>query len=205
MNNYDGFAIDDITIGEKPPNTADFNFTCGTGLNVSFNALATCATSYAWTFGDVSSPNNSSSLPAPSHLFSAPGTYTVTLIATFPGGITSIKTKQVTVLGVTTNLDQSILCNGASTAQVSAFASGSMSPYLYVWNTTPPQSTPTISNLAAGSYMVTVTSGTACPATSTINVSEPAAIIVAGNVSPAICLSSNGSITTTVSGGTAPY
>lgn len=205
-NNFDGFAIDDINIYEAVPNTADFSYTCKPSLGVDFVSTSSCALTLAWDFGDPASvPNNTSSSPNPSHTFSSPGTYNVKLTATFAGGITSVKTKPVTVLGAATNLDQAITCGGTFTAIITASGAGSTNPYSYVWNTNPPQTTATISGLPAGSYTVTVNSGTACPAQSTITVTEPTPLTVTGLATDALCLSTNGSVTTNVSGGTTPY
>ena len=43
-----------------------------------FEAIA-CTNAYSWNFGDPASGSNTSTLASPSHTFSAPGTYTVTL------------------------------------------------------------------------------------------------------------------------------
>ena len=51
-----------------------------------------CANNFSWNFGDPSSIANTSTLAAPSHTFSAPGIYTVTLVA---NGITITQTVEV--------------------------------------------------------------------------------------------------------------
>lgn len=63
-------------------------------LNVNFSDLSTCATSWAWDFGDGSGSTQQS----PSHVYTAPGTYTVALTVEGPGGSNSItKTSLITV------------------------------------------------------------------------------------------------------------
>jgi len=68
------------------PVVADFSGTPLSGaapLNVSFTDLSTGSpTSWSWDFGDT----GSSALQNPSHDYTTPGTYTVTLTATGPGG-----------------------------------------------------------------------------------------------------------------------
>ncbi len=206
-NNYDGFAIDDINIFEAPPNnTANFSYTCQPARTVDFSSQAVCAASTSWTFGDFASgTNNTSSAPNPSHTFSAPGPYTVTLTTTFQTGPPSIVSKEIIILDVTANQDQSLNCTGDQTAVISASAAGGTAPYSYVWNTNPVQSTPVISGLGAGSYMVTVFSGTACTASATVVVTEPQALRISPVISPQKCLINNGSILSNVSGGTPPY
>ncbi len=55
--------------------------------------------SWAWDFGDPASPNNTSNLPAPQHLYTAPGVYTATLTIT-SNGCTSTFSRPVTVKGL---------------------------------------------------------------------------------------------------------
>lgn len=50
--------------------------------------------------------------------------------------------------------------NGDGSATVSGL--GGVPPYTYVWNTTPTQTTETISNLSSGSYLVTITDANDC-------------------------------------------
>lgn len=70
------------------------------GQQVKFTAVAAAGTSYAWNFGDPTSPANTSSLASPTHLFSAQGTYTVTLTVTnVATGCKSVTQTQVTVTG----------------------------------------------------------------------------------------------------------
>ncbi len=54
--------------------------------------------SYLWDFGDVGSTNNSSTEESPMHTFSAPGTYTVSLVITSDSGCLSRIEKEVEVL-----------------------------------------------------------------------------------------------------------
>ena len=67
------------------PPVADFSATPVSGqspLTVSFTDLSTCATGWQWSFGD----GGTSTLQNPSHVYSAPGLYTVSLTASGPGG-----------------------------------------------------------------------------------------------------------------------
>lgn len=57
-----------------------------TGLNIQFSESSINASNYYWNFGDPSTTNDTSNLPAPSYQYSSSGTYTVTLIAN-PGAI----------------------------------------------------------------------------------------------------------------------
>ena len=84
--------------GSTPPPVAGFSGTPGTGvapLNVSFTDSSTGSIStYAWTFGD----GGTSSLQNPSYNYVTPGTYTVALTVTGPGGSDTLtQTNYVTV------------------------------------------------------------------------------------------------------------
>lgn len=205
-NSYDGFAIDDINIFESPPNTANYSYTCQPGRSVDFTSLSICATNSSWNFGDPASGADNTSLTTnPVHIFSAAGTYTVSLTSTFATGAPSTITKQITVLDVITSIDQEILCSGDKTAIIRVTASGSILPYNYIWNTNPAQTTNIVTNIGAGNYSVTVSSGNACPVTSTVIVSEPAALQINPVVTPQRCTSISGAIISNVTGGTAPY
>jgi PKD repeat protein len=65
-------------------------------LNVSFtDTSSNSPTSWAWTFGDT----GTSTMQSPSHMYTAPGTYTVTLIASNTGGSsTNTKVNLITTL-----------------------------------------------------------------------------------------------------------
>lgn len=205
-NAYDGFAIDQVSIFEAPPNTANFTYTCKPGRTVDFTSTTLCSTGSAWDFGDLASgANNTSSSTNPTHIFSAAGTYSVTLTSTFATGAPSSISKSITVLDVTANIDQPILCGGTNSAQLSVTATGSSSPYTYLWNTTPPQNTAVITGIGPGNYSVTVSSGTACAVTTSVVVTEPPPLVANPLITPEKCTPNTGEINANVTGGTPPY
>ena len=93
-----------VGIGNNYSNaiTADFSsastFVCAAPATIQFKNLSTNASSYTWDFGDSSPTSNSKN---PSHTYSAPGNFTVTLTAS--GNIacgaanTKVKTNYITV------------------------------------------------------------------------------------------------------------
>ena len=206
-NAYDGFAIDDVNINETTPNSGDFTFTCNSNRDVSFTSSASlCASTYTWDFGDpASGANNGSALPNPSHVFSSAGSYTVNLTITYPTGPSDFSTHTVDMIDASITQLSAILCNGNKTGSIQAVASGGSGPYSYSWNTTPVQTSATLSNIGAGSYTVTVSSPTSCNTTATYSVTEPAAISVTTSTTSSTCGNNDGSITASVLGGTAPY
>ena len=97
--------------------------------------------------------------------------------------------------------------NCTCTGTVGVVASGSASPYTYLWNDPSAQTTTTASSMCAGTYTVTVTDANGCTNTSI------ATVIETGTFSAGITSSSNiscngagdGTITVTAAGGTSPY
>ena len=97
-----------------------------------------------------------------------------------------------------------VVCNGGNTGSASVTLTGGVQPYNYSWNNA--QTTPTISNLTAGSYSVTVTDFGGCSVTKTVSLTQPAAIITSETHVDDVCFGGNtGSINLTVSGGTGAY
>lgn len=207
-NGFDGFAIDEIKIAEAPGNSADFTYSCNANRDVSFSSTTSlCPASYTWDFGDPASgaANNTSSSANPNHTFSAAGTYTVNLTVTFSSGVPVVATHTISILDVSINQLNGLLCNGDRNGSLQAIASGGSGSYNYTWNTTPPQNTATINNLGVGSYTVTVTNPSACATSSTHTLSEPTAIAVNVVTSAANCGNANGSASASASGGVGPY
>ncbi len=94
---------------------------------------------------------------------------------------------------------------GASTGTATASASGGNSPYTYLWNTTPAQSTQGITQLGAGVYTVTVKDARNC------QVQQIVAIQSAANLGAAIinaqgtCDEVSGQATATTNNSNPPY
>ena len=206
-NGYDGFAIDDISIGETAANTADFTYTCGAGNTAQFtNSGLPCQLAWAWNFGDPGSGlNNSSVLENPAHTFSAPGTYPVSLTVDYGSGPRAVvPPKNITILDVTTAVTN-IKCNGEQNGAITV----NVNPpgmYSYSWNTTPVQTTATISNLVANiPYTISITSMNACNVSVPVTLTEPAPVSINPVATPAKCGNDNGAIAANATGGTAPY
>jgi hypothetical protein len=98
-----------------------------------------------------------------------------------------------------------ITCNGANNGSLNLTVLGGTAPYTYTWSNGASTSNP--SNLPAGTYVVTVTDANGCTFISNpAVVNEPSAItasVTATNASAAGA--SDGSVASTVNGGTAPY
>jgi PKD repeat protein len=150
--------------GATTPPTADFVGTPTTGmapLNVNFTDQSIGATSWSWDFGDT----RTSTLRNPSHLYTAPGTYTVSLTVTNSYGSDSeIKTDYITV----TPIIPPVANFSASSTNISAGDSvnftdqSTNNPTSWNWTFeggTPGSSTaqnPTVTYNTAGTYDVTL-------------------------------------------------
>jgi gliding motility-associated-like protein len=204
-NAFDGVAIDDILIKDADPNTANFSYTC-TGVNtVDFlNSSDICSTDYLWNFGDpASGASNTSTAANPTHTFSGPGNYTVTLTSNGPCNAPGIQTQTISILSNSIS-PTNVSCFGGNNGTATAMAT-SGSPITYTWNTVPVQTTITATGLATGTYTVSMTSATSCPTTATIIITEPTQLISSVTSSAACNTVCNGSVGITAAGGTPPY
>ncbi len=207
-NAYDGFAVDDIVIGEAPPNNASFTYSCTNNTTVNFTNTSALCPATAWNFGDPASGpiNNTSALANPTHIFSAPGSYIITLNATGPANAPSTAAQTINILGLTTLVISNNNCfgdnNGSASVSVIPVAAA---PFFYSWNTTPTQNTSTATGLAGGTYTVTVNANNSCTSTATVVITQPAALSNTVNIVQPGCAVATGMATITETGGTAPY
>jgi len=94
----------------------------------------------------------------------APGNYCVTVIDSVGDtasvcGTVNYTSPNIAIINV---VDTTCGISGGSMA---ASVTGGASPYHYVWNSTPPQSSQTLTNVAPGYYCVTATDANGCQAT----------------------------------------
>lgn len=187
-----------VVVGPTPTITPTVtNLTCNGAANGSIRASsnAVAPITYQWA-------GNSNTYPSDSIINGlAAGTYMVTV--TGANGCSVTGTYQVTqptaiTIGSPT-ITQATCSNGGS---ISVTATGGTAPLGYLWSNS--ATTPSISNLAAGPYGLTVTDANGCTATATYSVAAAPNAIAFGNanITHASCAgSADGSITTNVTGG----
>ncbi len=134
-----------ICIEKQELPTANFSSLSSVCLNAStlFNNLSTDADSYVWDFGD----GGTSTDVNPSHAYSTPGTYTVTLVAFTECYCTDTITKTITVdaLPGPTITCPSTLCAGATATYTTASGVGCIYNWFVIGGTiTSGLGTPTI-------------------------------------------------------------
>lgn len=136
-------------------------------------------------------------------------TYTAQAIYTTCNGTQIIVTDDVVITPsgvVQSNVSQvqPVSCNNGNNGSLSASASAGQAPYAYSWSNG--ATAATISGLSPGLYTVTVTDANGCSSSDTISLANPPPLVLSTPVVQNILCNglSTGSITTTVSGGSAP-
>lgn len=175
------------------------NVSCNGGNNGSASATPFGGTppyTYQWT------PTNQTNQTATGL---AAGTYTVTVTDVNNCTVTGIVTITQPTALISSVSSGTIGCNGGTTS-ATVTASGGTPNYTYVWSTTPVQTSPTATGLAAGSYSVVVTDANGCTSVQNVSLTQPLALNVNATSSGAGCgSSSTGQASASVTGGTAPY
>ncbi|HEY4797659.1 MAG TPA: hypothetical protein VII99_01160, partial [Bacteroidia bacterium] len=138
------------------------------------------------------------------------GTYSLTLkdshscITTTTVNVTQPNLFSATISSATPN---PLNCNGDCNGTAATTVTGGTSPYTYLWNTTPVQTTPSVTGLCVGSYTVSVTDSKNCTASDAVTFLQPTPLSVTVTSSDPTCHNScNGSVSvSSFAGGTAPY
>jgi gliding motility-associated-like protein len=93
---------------------------------------------------------------------------------------------------------------GAANGSVTANVTGNSGPYTISWNTTPAQTTNTISNLPAGTYIATITDANSCTSTRSVIINQlvSPSSITATATPASVCSGGNTQLTVAASGGT---
>ncbi len=167
----------------------------------SVSLTASGASDYTWTpAAGLSSTTGAIVTASPT----TTTTYTINGITSGCAGSTT----------VTVNIANPISATASSTDENCGHSNGTVTAnsidnclqgFIYSWNTIPPQSTQTATNLSAGAYTVTVSCGgcTATATTAIANIAGPSVSI--SNIVNSTCGLSNGSASATANGGTIPY
>jgi len=131
------------------------------------------------------------------------GSYTVTITdAQACTATASVTVSQPSALSVSINT-VAITCNGSANGSLTAVPTGGTSPYTYAWSNA--VTTATSSNLAPGTFSVTVTDAAGCTATNSSTLTQPAGMSLSTSITPATCGGNDGTASVSVSSGNSPY
>ncbi|MEO6038337.1 MAG: proprotein convertase P-domain-containing protein, partial [Saprospiraceae bacterium] len=137
----------------------------------------------------------------------APGNYLVTVTdPTGCEGYFQFDVSTPTAILPAIAVQQNVSCFGGNNAIIMTEATGGTGALGYLWDDPAGQTTATATNLAAGSYVVTVTDASGCTAIDTATVTQPTDLSASTVVTNAKCFSQpSGSILAAALGGTFPY
>ncbi len=164
--------------------TASANPTGGTG-----------AYTYAWSNGETTQYLTGL----------APGTYVVTV--TDENGCTAVQSVVVNAFDcalAAQPIVSHVRCFGENNGAMSVSLAGGTEPYTYAWSNG--ETTPSLQNLAPGTYTASVTDAKGCGVVVEGDIEEPAPLELSADVSHPTCADEpSGAIYTTATGGTGAY
>ena len=199
-SNNDGY-IDNLMLTTTPGYiTSSVNATCFGGNASVYVSGGTLPYTYTWNTNPVQYGATASNLAA--------GTYTVTVKdANNCSTTANVTISQPTQLTANISSQTNVLCFGNATGSATATASSGTSPYTFTWNTNPVQYGATASNLAAGTYTVTVKDANNCSTTANVTITQPTQLsAIISSQTDVLCFgNATGNATVTASGGTSPY
>jgi hypothetical protein len=183
--------------------TAITNVSCFGAATGSTTVTATGGTSpytYSWNTSPAQTTATASGLNA--------GSYIVTVTDTLGCTDTALAViTQPTVLNSSIAASANVNCFGGNNGTASLNVTGGTTPYTYSWNTSPAQTTAAASNLAAGTYIASVTDAKGCTDTAVVVITQPAVLNASISSSNNVrCFGEqSGNATVSVTGGTSPY
>ena len=177
----------------------DTNVTCyGTSTGSVLAHVTGGTTPYQYLWNNFTTDSIQRGVPA--------GTYTV--VVTDSNGCHQNKAISVTQAPalVVSAADVDPTCYGSSNGSITLTVSGGNPAYTYSWNTTPAQTTPSISGLTAGTYIVNIADGNRCHQIDTFVLTSPSAMTVNTAITNPTCAGGdNGFVSLDVRGGVSPY
>ena len=207
MNNCPATPIE-ITVVEAP--VLDVMLTDGSSDLTVCSGVADAVATFEATGGDGNYSYSIDNNPAqPNNIFSdlAEGPHTVSVMdgngceIAFPFMVTAAP-----AIDYTSDITN-VSCFGEAEGQIMINVIGGDGPFDFAWSDA--QVTETAQQLAAGPQTVTITDANMCQVMETFIITQPTAALLIDNpavvIQPATCGDTNGSVSISVDGGTAPY
>jgi gliding motility-associated-like protein len=177
------------------------NVSCYNGSNGSATVLATGGTlpyTYIWNTNPVRTTSTISGVTA--------GTYIVVVTDSLGCSVSDSVTITQPTLLTNTKTKTDVSCYNGTNGTASVIASGGTPGYTYSWNTSPVKTTPTVTGLNAGTYIVTINDTNNCTKYDTVVITQPTQLISTLTKTNASCNGdTNGSAIVMVNGATPPY
>ncbi|GAB2819940.1 PKD domain-containing protein [Ferruginibacter profundus] len=181
-----------------PPDSFTHAVSCQT-LTGTFNYTpASNVTSVKWDFGDpASGANNTATQNNTTHIFSAPGNYTVKLIKFTNCGTDTLQ-KQVSTDAININLGNDTLVCGSTSLLLNSSGAGSTNTFLWQDGST----NPTFTATASGLYWVQASNSAGCIKRDSINVTFKPMPVYNLGADAAICAGDSLTLNATVANAT---
>jgi len=160
---------------------------------------------YNWTATGGTFDNDTSATPTYSMMM--PGTYQILVTVTQGECVTKDSTMVTILSGPEVTLTATdATCQGVNDGSISTTVTGGTAPFTYTWSDTTIANVANPTNLAVGTYDLTVTDANGCATTGSATINEGALITLNLTATDIVCSGINqGSINTVVTGGIAPY
>lgn len=181
--------------------TSVTSVTCNGGTNGSAQALISGGVGPYSLVWNTTPPQNTpvaANLPA--------GNYSVNI--TDANGCVNVQTVSVTepaALAATIVSSTDVSCNGGNNGTAASSVNGGTAPYVYNWNTSPPQSTANAAAMNAGTFTLTVTDANGCATVSTVTITQPSPVTITPFAGDTVCPGQPAVVAAGASGGTGNY
>jgi len=175
------------------------------GESVGFTDMSSnSAATFSWSFGN----GDNEDVASPTYMYPQAGTYTVILtVGNATNSCFDSDSIEIIVhpLPEVELMGTDIICAGENTGSIEAVTDDETLDYTFLWSTG--ANTPSINNLPAGNYSVTITDANLCETIADINLNEPLSILtITSESTPASCADlPMGQIDIEAGGGTPPY
>ncbi|MFM2206374.1 MAG: hypothetical protein RL213_349 [Bacteroidota bacterium] len=191
--------VDNILVNGTLAALAGSDKSICTGGSTTIGLAPVTGYTYSWSpTAGLSASNVANPTASPS----VTTTYTVTVTQNGGNTVTDQVVVAVNPVPSVTVSTTDVSTVGGNDGSAAAAVSGGTPPYAYLWNTTPSQTSSTATNLASGTYSVTVTDSKSCSVSGSGVVNAPVCnISVAESHQDVTCFGgSDGQITVTASG-----
>ncbi len=177
----------------------DSNATCSGFFDGGATASATGGTgSYTYNWSNSASTASITGVPS--------GTYSVTITdqngCTDSASVTITQPNTILALAI---VDSNVTCNSFSDGGATASSSGITGITTYLWSNS--ATTASITGVVAGTYSITVSDANGCTDSTSVTITEPAALVASSIVDSNISCNgeTDGGITASATGGTGAY